>query len=77
MFLVKKRLCKRKFSGAENGKVFLWNFFEHSKKILRPVHLNPFLAIEAFAVPVSDSFCMYILGHCSVNNGGRIQDMKH
>ena len=45
-------ICKgRKWEGL------LWNFFEHSKEILRPALLNALPSGQAFA----------IVEHCSVN----------
>ena len=41
------------FSGGENRKVFLRNFFDHPKEILRPTDLNPFVSGQAFAIPIS------------------------
>ena len=53
------RTCKKKnrtvpmileFLGGKNRKVFLWNFFEHPKEILRPAGLTPVLSGQAFAM---------------------------
>ena len=50
------------FLGEEIGKIFLWNFFEHTKEILRPADLNTFPSGQAFMVPNSGSFYIYIGG---------------
>ena len=49
------------FSGVENGKVFLWKFFGHPKKILRQADLSLFLSGHSFVISVLDSFHKYIL----------------
>ena len=45
---------------GENEKVFLCDFFEHPKEILRQADLNSFLSDQAFAILVSGKFHVYI-----------------
>ena len=56
-FVVSKILV---FLGGENGKVFLYNFFEHPKEIVKPAGLNPFVSGQAFTILISHSFHIYI-----------------
>ena len=45
------------FLGGENWKkVFVRNFFDQPREILRPAEPNPFLSGQAFKIPVSGSF---------------------
>lgn len=58
-FVNKQFLCIMYDAGVirlENEEVFLWNFLEDPKLILRPAQLNPFLSGQDFAIPVSGSF---------------------
>ena len=40
------------FLRGENGKIFLWNFFEQPIETLRPADLKPLLCTQAFMIPV-------------------------
>ena len=47
------------FSGLENERVYLTNFFHHPKKILIPADLNLLLSGKTLAILVSSSFHVY------------------